>query len=111
MRHSATLTSRYILRIGIYPVVPCVDETLRYVDVTLYPAVVPEQGADVFLEFAKEGSVKQLAEVLRRNPDLIHATDEVCDKCFYICARRQWWKRSDAVKNMHNKLYIIYNLV
>jgi len=39
----------------------------------------------VFLEYAKEGSVKQLAEALRRNPDLIHAIDEVCETCYYVC--------------------------
>ena len=40
---------------------------------------------DVFLEYAKEGSVKQVAEALRRNPDLMHVIDEVCDKRYYIC--------------------------
>eukprot|EP01042_Synura_sphagnicola_P036287 gene36287-biopygen408 len=34
-------------------------------------------GEEVFLEYVKEGSVKQVAEALRRNPDLIHAIDEL----------------------------------
>jgi len=33
----------------------------------------------VFIEYAKEGSAMQVAEALRRNPDLIHARDEVGD--------------------------------
>jgi len=43
----------------------------------------------VFLEYANVGSLKQVAEALRRNRDLIHAVDEVCEKCFYICTRRR----------------------
>eukprot|EP01042_Synura_sphagnicola_P036387 gene36387-biopygen3920 len=60
------------------------DEALRIAE-EMKRAETSATGEDVFLEYAKEGSVKQVTEALHRNPDLIHAIDEVCDKCYYIC--------------------------